>query len=360
MPIGITEEHEALHQAVRGWAEPALPAGSAALAPRRRHGGPAAVLGRPRRPGLDGHSHRRGARRRGVRAPRAGRRARGARSCRRPRSVRSRPRSRRVVLQAAGKEVAAAAASPISPSGSVVGTVALDGALDAEKTERRCSACAAPCVRCCRVTSRQLLIARRRGRWCVLRAGEFDCHGAGQRRPDPARRRGDRRGRARAVCAASCPELSSLDGAATSRRCCSPPTRSAASQWCVDTAAEYAKDRRQFGRPIGQFQGVKHRCANMLARTELARAATWDAARAVDDAETEAVRCGRCGVARDRRVLPDREGLRADPRWDRLHVGARRARLPPPCHGDARPARAAGGVAGARRPARARRVHAGA
>ncbi len=59
------------------------------------------------------------------------------------------------------------------------------------------------------------------------------------------------------------------------------------SQWCVQTASEYAKDRRQFGRPIGQFQGVKHRCANMLGRTELARVATWDAARAVGDADTE-------------------------------------------------------------------------
>jgi alkylation response protein AidB-like acyl-CoA dehydrogenase len=56
-------------------------------------------------------------------------------------------------------------------------------------------------------------------------------------------------------------------------------------QWCVDTAAQYAKERVQFGRPIGQFQGVKHRCADMLARTELARAATWDAARAVHDDE---------------------------------------------------------------------------
>jgi alkylation response protein AidB-like acyl-CoA dehydrogenase len=54
-------------------------------------------------------------------------------------------------------------------------------------------------------------------------------------------------------------------------------------QWCVDTASEYAKARVQFGRPIGQFQGVKHRCAEMLARTELALAAVWDAARAADD-----------------------------------------------------------------------------
>jgi alkylation response protein AidB-like acyl-CoA dehydrogenase len=54
--------------------------------------------------------------------------------------------------------------------------------------------------------------------------------------------------------------------------------------WCVDTAAAYAKVRVQFGRPIGQFQGVKHRCADMLARVELARAAVWDAARAASDA----------------------------------------------------------------------------
>ena len=59
-------------------------------------------------------------------------------------------------------------------------------------------------------------------------------------------------------------------------------------QWCVDTAAEYAKLRVQFGRPIGQFQGVKHRCADMLARTELARAAAWDAARAVREEDNGA------------------------------------------------------------------------
>jgi alkylation response protein AidB-like acyl-CoA dehydrogenase len=53
--------------------------------------------------------------------------------------------------------------------------------------------------------------------------------------------------------------------------------------WCVTTSAEYAKVRAQFGRPIGQFQGVKHRCARMLVRTEQARAAAWDAARAADE-----------------------------------------------------------------------------
>jgi 3-oxochol-4-en-24-oyl-CoA dehydrogenase len=56
-------------------------------------------------------------------------------------------------------------------------------------------------------------------------------------------------------------------------------------QWCVATAAEHAKVRVQFGRPVGQFQGIKHKCADMLGRVELARAATWDAARVADKAD---------------------------------------------------------------------------
>jgi alkylation response protein AidB-like acyl-CoA dehydrogenase len=45
-------------------------------------------------------------------------------------------------------------------------------------------------------------------------------------------------------------------------------------------AAEYAKVREQFGRPIATFQAVKHHCANMLVAAEVATAAVWDAARA--------------------------------------------------------------------------------
>ncbi|MER7955297.1 acyl-CoA dehydrogenase [Streptomyces sp. NPDC096030] len=51
----------------------------------------------------------------------------------------------------------------------------------------------------------------------------------------------------------------------------------------LETASEYAKTREQFGRPIGQFQGVKHLCADMLVRVEQARALTWDAARSTED-----------------------------------------------------------------------------
>ncbi|WP_199431822.1 acyl-CoA dehydrogenase [Qaidamihabitans albus] len=53
--------------------------------------------------------------------------------------------------------------------------------------------------------------------------------------------------------------------------------------WCVRTASEHAKVREQFGRPIGSFQAVKHLCAEMLCRAELAAALAWDAARAADD-----------------------------------------------------------------------------
>ncbi|HLT70348.1 MAG TPA: acyl-CoA dehydrogenase [Acidimicrobiales bacterium] len=49
---------------------------------------------------------------------------------------------------------------------------------------------------------------------------------------------------------------------------------------CTDAAAAYAKERVQFGRPIGTFQAVKHHCANMAVATELATSAVWDAARA--------------------------------------------------------------------------------
>jgi 3-oxochol-4-en-24-oyl-CoA dehydrogenase len=48
----------------------------------------------------------------------------------------------------------------------------------------------------------------------------------------------------------------------------------------TEQAAEYAKIRQQFGRPIATFQAVKHHCANMLVAAELATAATWDAGRA--------------------------------------------------------------------------------
>jgi alkylation response protein AidB-like acyl-CoA dehydrogenase len=66
--------------------------------------------------------------------------------------------------------------------------------------------------------------------------------------------------------------------------------------WCVDTASEYARVREQFGRPIGQFQAVKHRCADMLLALEQARAVAWDAARPAATADEGSLAASVAGV----------------------------------------------------------------
>jgi alkylation response protein AidB-like acyl-CoA dehydrogenase len=49
-------------------------------------------------------------------------------------------------------------------------------------------------------------------------------------------------------------------------------------QRAMEMAVEYARDRKQFGRPIGSYQAVSHRCAQMLLETEGARSASYYAA----------------------------------------------------------------------------------
>jgi len=49
-------------------------------------------------------------------------------------------------------------------------------------------------------------------------------------------------------------------------------------QWMLDSTIEYAKTRKQFGKPIGQFQAIQHHCANILLLTESARSAVYYAA----------------------------------------------------------------------------------
>ncbi len=53
-------------------------------------------------------------------------------------------------------------------------------------------------------------------------------------------------------------------------------------QRTMEMGVEYAKERQQFGRPIGAYQAVSHRCAQMLLETEGARSATYYAAWAAD------------------------------------------------------------------------------
>ena len=64
-------------------------------------------------------------------------------------------------------------------------------------------------------------------------------------------------------------------------------------QRALEMSVEYAKDRQQFGRPIGAYQAVSHRCAQMLLETEGARSAVYGAAWAAD-AEPESLPLAAC------------------------------------------------------------------
>ncbi len=57
-------------------------------------------------------------------------------------------------------------------------------------------------------------------------------------------------------------------------------------QRCLDMSVEYAKTRIQFGRPIGSFQAIKHKCADMLLEVESAKSAAYYAGwAAAEDSE---------------------------------------------------------------------------
>jgi alkylation response protein AidB-like acyl-CoA dehydrogenase len=56
---------------------------------------------------------------------------------------------------------------------------------------------------------------------------------------------------------------------------------------CLEMSVAYAKERRQFGRPIGSFQAVKHACADMLVEVESARSAAYYAGWAASAADPE-------------------------------------------------------------------------
>ena len=59
-------------------------------------------------------------------------------------------------------------------------------------------------------------------------------------------------------------------------------------QKCLEMAVDYAKVRVQFGRPIGSFQAIKHKCADMLVQVESAKSAAYYAGWAVATGDPEA------------------------------------------------------------------------
>ena len=97
-------------------------------------------------------------------------------------------------------------------------------------------------------------------------------------------------------------------------------------QFVLDMSVQYAKDRVQFGRPIGSFQAIKHKCADMLLEVESGQVRR--VLRLVGR------RRGQRRAARGRRalqgvllggVLPRDGREHPDPRWYRVHVGTPRA-----------------------------------
>jgi alkylation response protein AidB-like acyl-CoA dehydrogenase len=65
----------------------------------------------------------------------------------------------------------------------------------------------------------------------------------------------------------------------------------------LELAVAYAKERQQFGKPIGSFQAVKHMCADMLVRSEVARAAVHAAACLCDAPDVVAAEAAAAGCA---------------------------------------------------------------
>ena len=100
-------------------------------------------------------------------------------------------------------------------------------------------------------------------------------------------------------------------------------------QRLLDLSVEYAKDRVQFDKPIGSFQAVKHRLADMLVDVEGMRSAVYYAAWCIAPRSSGSVGRGINGEGVVLRRIEARGRIGAPgARRHRLHVGARRASLP--------------------------------
>jgi alkylation response protein AidB-like acyl-CoA dehydrogenase len=61
-----------------------------------------------------------------------------------------------------------------------------------------------------------------------------------------------------------------------------------AAERCLEESVQYAKERVQFGKPIGVNQAIKHKCADMLLAVESSKSITYYAAWAAEHSEDEA------------------------------------------------------------------------
>ena len=111
----------------------------------------------------------------------------------------------------------------------------------------------------------------------------------------------------------------------------------------MNLAVEYAKQREQFGRPIGSFQAVKHRCADMLVDVEGMRSAVYHAAWAIGAgdpdgpvaAATAKIWCSDAGVRVAESSLQVHGGIGFT--WESdVHLYLKRAQLDQVSFGDAR------------------------
>jgi alkylation response protein AidB-like acyl-CoA dehydrogenase len=109
------------------------------------------------------------------------------------------------------------------------------------------------------------------------------------------------------------------------------------------TAVSYAKERKQFGRPIGSYQAVSHACAQMFLETEGARSVTYWAAWALDHDPENAYMAANCAkaYASDAAVNVARSALQVHGgigfTWEHdLHLFLKRAEANAHAFGDAR------------------------
>jgi alkylation response protein AidB-like acyl-CoA dehydrogenase len=113
-------------------------------------------------------------------------------------------------------------------------------------------------------------------------------------------------------------------------------------QRVLEMSVEYAKVREQFGRPIGSFQAIQHKCANMMVQVESSKSATYYASWAVanDVAESHLAACMAKAYCSDAYRMVSGEGIQIHGgigfTWEHdMHIYFKRAKGSEVTFGDA-------------------------